>query len=180
MRYTVKPVNNINQIISDNSEPGTIKRKSLNGSPDEIVHETLRTMVRLANRDKDHAMIQNIVKQVKDCCTCCEIENIYKVVVDNIQYVSDPVGEEYVRAPIHCLKERAGDCDDMSTLFACLCKALNIPVMYKAIAWRRHEYTHVYCLAYMKKYNTWVVCDPVMKKFGKEKSGIKRSATIVV
>lgn len=180
MRYTIKPVNNINQIIADNGESGTLKRKIVNGTPDEIVHETLRTMKRLANRDSSHEMIKKIVEQLKDCCTCCEIENIYKIVVDNIQYVSDPVGEEYVRAPIHCLQERAGDCDDMSTLFACLCKALGIPVMYKAIAWRRHEYTHVYCLAYMKKYNKWVVCDPVMKKFGKEKSGIKRSVTLEV
>jgi hypothetical protein len=173
-------MNNIRQIVADNSETGTLKRRTVSGSPDDIVHETLRTMKQLANRDSSHAMMQKIADQLKDCCSCCEIENIYKIVVDNIQYVSDPKGEEYVRAPIHCLKERAGDCDDMSTLFACLCKAMNIPVMFKAIAWRRYEYTHVYCLAYMEKYKTWVVCDPVMKKFGKEKSGIKRSVTIEV
>ena len=180
MRYTTKPANNIRQIVADNSETGTVKRKSVNGTPDEIVHETLRTMKRLANRDSSHAMIKKIAEQVKDCCSCCELENIYKIVVDNIKYVSDPVGEEYVRSPIHCLRERSGDCDDMSTLYACLCKALNIPVVFKAIAWRRHEYTHVYCLAYMSKYKKWVVADPVMKKFGAEKSGIKRSVTITV
>lgn len=170
----------VRQIVADNEEQGTLKRRTIKGSPDEIVHETLRTMKKLALRDSTHTMIKTIVDRIDACCSCCVLEEIYNIVVDNIEYVSDPVGEEYVRAPIHCLKERQGDCDDMSTLFASLCVSANIPVMFKAIAWRRHEYTHVYCLAFMEKYNTWVVADPVMKKFGREKAGIIRSVTLKV
>jgi len=169
--------NKFKQIIADNIEPGTLKKQKVSGTPDQIIERTLFKMQELALRDKDSKMIQQIVKQFK---SCCKVKEAFNFVSSTIEYVSDPPGMEYVRAPIHCLAEKKGDCDDMSTLFACLLKAMDIPVAFKAIAWRRYEFTHVYCLAYMKQINKWVVADPVIKIFGKEKGGIIRDMILKV
>lgn len=167
----------VNQIIADNSETGTLKKETVSGTPDQIIERTLFKMQELALRDSTAPMIVKLTKQLK---SCCKIKEAYSLVTDIVQYENDPRGMEYVRAPIHCLQERKGDCDDMATLFACLMKAMNIPVAFKAIAWRRYEFTHVYCLVFMQQINKWVVADPVIKSFGKEKSGIIRDMILKV
>jgi hypothetical protein len=173
-------MNNIKKIINRNSQLGELKREKVTGTPDEIVKRTMSKMRELAIRDSTHPMIVNIAKEIKDSCNGCIIESAYDIVVKLIKYVSDPVNEEYVRAPIHALNEGQGDCDDMSTALASILLAKKIPVCFKAIAWRRYEFTHVYCLAYAKKMQKWIVCDPVIKKFGKEKTGIKRELILKV
>jgi len=173
-------MNNIKRIIRKNSQLGELKRESVSGTPDEIVKRTMQKMKELAIRDSTNPMIVNIAKEIKETCNSCAIESAYNIIVKLITYVSDPVNEEYVRAPIHALREGKGDCDDMSTALASILLAKKIPVCFKAIAWRRYEYTHVYCLAYAKKLQKWIVCDPVIKKFGKEKTGIKRELILKV
>jgi hypothetical protein len=169
--------NKIDQIIADYSETGTLKKETVSGSPDQIIERTLFKMQELALRDSTAQMITKLTKQFK---SCCKIKEAYNLVTEIVQYENDPRGMEYVRAPIHCLQERKGDCDDMATLYACLMKAMDIPVAFKAIAWRRYEFTHVYCLVFMKQLNKWVVADPVIKSFGKEKSGIIRDMILKV
>lgn len=169
--------NKIDQIIADYSETGTLKKETVSGSPDQIIERTLFKMQELALRDSTAQMITKLTKQFK---SCCKIKEAYNLVTEIVQYENDPRGMEYVRAPIHCLQERKGDCDDMATLYACLMKAMDIPVAFKAIAWRRYEFTHVYCLVFMKQINKWVVADPVIKSFGKEKSGIIRDMILKV
>jgi len=167
----------VDQIIADNAETGTLKKEVVKGSPDQIIERTLFKMQELALRDSTAPMIEKLAKQFKGCC---KIKEGYDLVTKLVQYENDPRGMEYVRAPIHCLQEKKGDCDDMATLFACLMKALDIPVAFKAIAWRRYEFTHVYCLVFMQQINKWVVADPVIKTFGKEKSGIIRDMILKV
>lgn len=170
----------IKNIIKNNAELGELKREVMNGSADEIVEQTLAKMKELAIRDSSHPMITKIAEDIKCCCEYKMAKKAFNIIVSLIQYVPDPKDEEYVRAPIHCLKEQQGDCDDMSTLFASIMKALNISVMFKAIAWRRYEFTHVYCLFYCSKIQKWIVADPVIKVFGKEKAGIIREKLLKV
>lgn len=170
----------IQQIVNRNKEKGTLKTVTLSGTSDEIVEQTMKKMQELAIRDSKSQMIQEIANKIKSCCSYKMAKSAYDIVVSMIKYVSDPQGLEYVRAPIHCLQEKKGDCDDMSCLYASIMKSLDIPVMFKAIAWRRHEYTHVYCLIYCDKIQKWIVADPVIKTFGREKSGIKRETLLQV
>lgn len=173
-------MNKIKNIIKNNVELGELKREVMKGSADEIVDQTLAKMKELAIRDSSHPMITQIAKDINCCSVHIVAKKTFDMIVSLIRYVSDPKNEEYVRAPIHCLKEQQGDCDDMSTLFACIMKALNIPVMFKAIAWRRYEFTHVYCLFYCSEIQKWIVADPVIKVFGKEKVGIIREKLLKV
>jgi hypothetical protein len=170
----------IDKIIKKNSQLGELKQQKVNGSPDEITAITLEKMKELAIRDSNYLMIKQIAKEIKSCCSCCEMEKAYNIIVQRIKYVSDPIGLEYVRSPIHALNEGKGDCDDMTTALASILIACKIPVVLKAIAWRKKEFTHVYLLAYSNKYKKWIVCDPVIKKFGKEKDGIKREMLLKV
>lgn len=170
----------IENIVKRNAEKGNVKTVTLSGTSDEIVHQTMMKMRELAIRDANSPMIAEIAKSIKSCCDYKMAKSAFDIVVSMIKYVPDPDGMEYVRAPIHCLQEKKGDCDDMSCLYASIMHSLDIPVMFKAIAWRRHEFTHVYCLVYCDKIKKWIVADPVIKTFGKEKQGIIRDKLVRV
>ena len=170
----------IEKIVNRNAEKGTLKKVTLSGTSDEIVEQTMAKMRELAIRDAKSPMIREIANKIKSCCSYKMAKSAFDIVVGMIQYVPDPQGMEYVRAPIHCLKEKKGDCDDMSCLFASIMHSLGVPVMFKAIAWRRYEFTHVYCLIYCDKIGKWIVADPVIKTIGKEKQGIIRETLLQV
>lgn len=170
----------IEAIIRRNKEKGNYKTVTLSGTSDEIVQQTMEKMRELAIRDSKSPMIQQIADKIRCCCSYKMAKKAFEIVVEKVKYVADPEGMEFVRAPIHCLEQGKGDCDDMSCLFASIMHSLDIPVMFKAIAWRRHEFTHVYCLIYCDKIDKWIVCDPVIKRFGKEKQGIIRDKLVYV
>jgi transglutaminase-like putative cysteine protease len=57
-----------------------------------------------------------------------------------------------------------GDCDDMAIALCTLLKLNRIPCRIKIVAWKidkKDQYTHVYCMAYMKSVKAWVPADPV-------------------
>lgn len=91
-----------------------------------------------------------------------EIFAIYKWVREHIRYRMDPVGLELVQAPRITLKERAGDCDDITTLVWALCMALGHPVRGRTVGPSPEDQTHVQAQVFDRK--RWLDVDPVLEK----------------
>ena len=75
-----------------------------------------------------------IIKQIADkiaASSCafsrvCQAKALYYFVRDNIKYVSDPIGEEYLEDPKEVLSTAAADCESGAILLAALEEAIGI------------------------------------------------------
>lgn len=161
------------------------------GSGDEAIMETLSHMVRLTLRDAKTPDIRALTTKIRRQAEGSKSkgQDFYRLelakgafdwVVDNITYrfdheavsdhvdVKNPKNTEFLIAPKHLVTVLEGDCDDMSVMLASLLLALGFEVNFKVIAWRGHEYTHVYCevLLPTDEGDRWVPMDPVAGKDG--------------
>lgn len=112
-------------------------------------HATIAQMRRLCLQDRT---APEIVELASSFPTPILVDQLFRqvwVIVD------DPEGYEYIRAPRQQARDflstgtLQGDCDDASTLSACLLSALGYPAIITAI--RRvgePEFSHVYTSAY--------------------------------
>jgi len=97
---------------------------------------------------------------------------IFQYVHDNIAYVRDPIGVEFVKSPAITLATRSGDCDDQSVVFSALAESIGLKTRFKAIkADPKYpmEFTHVYSQAEIPG-KGWVTADTIVPqaKFGWE------------
>lgn len=81
-----------------------------------------------------------------------EIRALFEFCRDQVRYTRDPVGVELLQSPARILRERAGDCDDKSTLLVALLRAIGHPatLAFRAIAANPFfpgVYSHVYVIA---------------------------------
>lgn len=101
----------------------------------------------------------------------CQAKAIYFFVRDELEYVQDPVGFNYIKSPLESLYSRGGDCDDAAVLLASLLGAIGIRTRLVFVP------RHVYVEAYMpdaplwyKSYRGqhWITLDATCKncKFG--------------
>jgi hypothetical protein len=142
------------------------------------IYQTLYMMRDLARRDAKDERVIRLARDLRGSTDEQTVWNIWEHMVDNYPYQSDPDDHEFVAAPIHTLSEAFNDqyphrdCDDLSTAFACLLKASGAvqEQYFKAIAWRKHDYTHVYNLVRLPT-GEFIPIDLVMAKhgFGAEK-----------
>lgn len=83
---------------------GWMKKFAREGSESEEVHEVVR----------------QICQDLVEGDYASECAAIYYWMRQNIRYMRDPPGVEYVQTPKRLLKTRAGDCDDMAVLIAAM------------------------------------------------------------
>lgn len=96
------------------------------------------------------------------------VKTIFRYVVDNVIY-NDDGNHEFVQSPRHLLQTKLGDCDDMTTLLACLLYVSGFKKIYaKVIAWKKENidkgnpFTHVYNLVYLPENDIVIPLDAVM------------------
>ena len=68
---------------------------------------------------KDDFIRKNAIELVKDCESgdkTCEIDSIYKSVITNLKYISDPRNAENIQTPQETLELKAGDCEDLTAV----------------------------------------------------------------
>lgn len=156
---------------------------------DRGIYQTLYIMRDLARRDAKDDSIKEIASSLRRKDNVETVHQCWQYMVDNYPYQSDPDDHEFVNAPIHTLSERFNgqyphrDCDDLSTAFACLLKAAGIErQFFKAIAWRKNDYTHVYNVVHFSEHDCYCPIDLVMSNngFGREKTPQIRSIHIKV
>jgi Transglutaminase-like superfamily len=110
---------------------------------------TLKTMARLA-RDgaKDAGVIQvasQLVRDLGQYDRVGEVRALHGFVRDSIRYTNDPIDLELVRTPRAILEMGVGDCDDKSTLLACLLRCIGRPSRFVAIMMTgQNAFSHVY------------------------------------
>jgi transglutaminase superfamily protein len=70
------------------------------------------------------------------------VNMVYRYIVENFQYISDPKNEELIRSPMQTINIKGGDCEDLSILLISLLENLGI----KTFLVLTDE--HAYALAY--------------------------------
>ena len=70
------------------------------------------------------------------------VNTVYRYIVENFNYISDPENEELIRAPIQTINNKGGDCEDLSILLISLLVNLGIKT-YLVLSDE-----HAYALAY--------------------------------
>lgn len=98
----------------------------------------------------------------------CQSKAIYYFVRDNIEYVADPLGFEYIETPKETLATKASDCEGGAILLASLLGAIG--VNYELVFIPNHVFLRIRLNKALKRYqnNGWVYLDWTCKscKFG--------------
>lgn len=156
---------------------------------DQGIYQTMYLMRDLARRDARDERIIALARKHQGKTDIETAYNIFMWMVKKFPYKSDPTTSEFVNAPVHTLFETMHDeypyrdCDDFSAAYASLLKAVGFKEQYfKAIAWRKHDYTHVYNYVYFPSIKGYLPIDLVMKDkgFGAQKLPQIRSMHIKV
>ncbi|MCL7415101.1 MAG: transglutaminase-like domain-containing protein [ANME-2 cluster archaeon] len=72
----------------------------------------------------------------------CQITEIYRYVVENYSYYSDPRNQEFIQSPYDTIDVQGGDCEDLTILLMSLLENLGIKTYFVITD------DHAYCLAY--------------------------------
>jgi hypothetical protein len=131
---------------------------------------TVREMARLVNADLERPGLRLLASRilrshaVPSKSHLSEAKALYSSVVQSIRYQKDPIGIETVQSPEVTLEVGAGDCDDMSALYAGLAMAVGLPVRFRAVAWTPGEYVHIWPEVFVD--NQWWPADTTEPRHG--------------
>lgn len=147
---------------------------------DDGVDDTVKLMRDYIAKDITNPDVIRIAKSINypiircntDVCNkeqeLLRVKSIFRYVVDSVIY-NDDGNHEFVQSPRHLLQTKLGDCDDMTTLLACLLYILGFQKIYaKVIAWKKENidkgnpFTHVYNLVYLPENDIVIPLDAVM------------------
>lgn len=122
-------------------------------------------MARLAREGSHSYPIRNLATRITHDVPSKDVRGelgaIYRWVRDNVRYRFDPLGLEWVQSPQRTVIERAGDCDDMTTLIASLCGSLGHAWRFRTVGPSPTRQKHVAAEAFDG--TQWVALDPVLE-----------------
>jgi predicted transglutaminase-like cysteine proteinase len=111
---------------------------------------TLRSMRELAQRGKKDLEVRALVEQlnadVAEGDYASELLAIYYWVTQNVRYMRDIDGVEFLKTPRKLLETRSGDCDDIATLLAAMFMAAGNPVQFAVASFKpgKPVFSHVF------------------------------------
>jgi len=86
----------------------------------------------------------------------------YYHVFQNILFIEDPMGIEYLQTPEVTITTRAGDCDCISCLLSSMLCSINIPNQFVKVGLTPVAYSHIFVRAFPdSKLQTPVILDRV-------------------
>lgn len=107
----------------------------------------LKTMALYASRYKTDQRIRAIalelVGDLPDKDYLSEATLLHRFVRDQIRYVRDVRDVETVATPLETLRSGQGDCDDKSTLLACLLESIGFETRFCAVGKQPGYFVHV-------------------------------------
>lgn len=118
--------------------------------PDGVagVGVTLTHMTRFVREYKTHPDIRDkaiwLVRDLEQKDFAGEVEKIFDFVQNNVRYVHDVADVETLQTPIITLQNRAGDCDDKSTLLAAMLESIGHKTRFIAAGFQRNTIEHVF------------------------------------
>ncbi|MFC1931491.1 transglutaminase-like domain-containing protein [Chloroflexota bacterium] len=100
-------------------------------------------------RDTTMSVLSDAPEGVNINADVWKIWKIHNWVANNIKYVSDPLGFEYMTYPYETLDSKAGDCDDYAVLLASMYETSGLDAMIAFVDMNADkEVEHVACLVY--------------------------------
>lgn len=124
-----------NPALQADEEPQAIMRAMPDGVPG--IAATLDEMARLARIYKSDLGIRHqaeaIISAVASRNFFGEVQAVRDWVFNNIRYTMDIDGVETIKTPLELLKNRFGDCDDMTTLAGALLASIGYQVRFVAV-----------------------------------------------
>jgi hypothetical protein len=123
-----------------------------------------------ADNQKEHKEdLKKFAPQLKRGSTLDTCYAVWKFVKYNINYVLDPLGEQYIKSPSKTWADKFADCKSRSIFITSLLKNLNIPYAYRFASYTgAYPYTHVYVVA-KPSAGVQYILDPDMGNFNIEK-----------
>lgn len=108
-------------------------------------------------------LVEKITQGIAQGDYSSEVLAIYYWVCQNIRYLRDIDGVEYLQIPRKTLESRTGDCDDIATLLAAMLMAAGNPVRFAVASFKAAPvYSHVY-VEVMTPHGP-IVIDPVANR----------------
>lgn len=136
--------------------------------------DTVRTMIAaiVGPRGEQSTLVRSvkdhIIRGVQPKDYLSEIQAVRNFVHEKCKYSNDALGVEQVQDPERLCDQIikygtvVGDCDDITTLMACLCRQLGREVEIVIVGFGRPgSYSHVFCRVKEPKSGKWIVLDPV-------------------
>jgi Transglutaminase-like superfamily len=158
MSQALPVLNNGARVVVTNHAPGM-----------PHVQATIKKMAELATAGAQTFPIRDlavrITADVPSKQPRLELEALYRWVRDHVRYRFDPVDLEWVQSPARTVQQRAGDCDDLSTLLAALAGSLGHRWRFRTIGPTPQAQRHVAAEAFDGQ--TWVTLDPVLEPAGR-------------
>lgn len=131
--------------------------------------KTIEQMAALVDKYSKDVRIRRlaiqIVNGVRERDHRGEVEAIFAWVKNNIRFVQDPYGREWVQSPVKTLEFEAGDCDDISVLAGALVRSIGYNTAFKTIKADKRipqEFSHVYLMVDID--GRWVAADASQKR----------------
>lgn len=137
---------------------GKNKLVNSHGDTADIIREVLATF---NDEWRQCYEVAPFLKAETEFETC---KNIFNFVLGNISYKEDPAGKQWVKTPGRLFKDGVGDCKSMAIMVASCCRCLNIPCIFRFVAFGTENVTHVYVVT-----KSGIIIDPVERVNGKPK-----------
>ena len=137
---------------------GKKRLKKKRGNTDDIIREVFATF---NDTWQQCAEIAPMLRGATEYETC---RNIFDYIIRNVEYIEDPDGVQNVKTPGRLKRDGFGDCKSMAIMAASCCKCLNIPCVFRFVAFGTPNVTHVYVVT-----ESGIIIDPVERVDGKPK-----------
>lgn len=165
---------------------GTVVRMAVPDG-DDGVWATLWLMEYAVVRESDNPVLTGIATRLRASSQRATARALFRYLVRNYPYRSDPDDREFVHGPVRTLSKTSPygyrDCDDLAVALSGLLTAAGIRNAFTVIAWRPdapQQFTHVYNEAYID--GRWIPMDAVMGHDGwnNRRSPVNRRARWIV
>lgn len=130
--------------------------KKRRGTTEDIIREVFATF---NDEWRQCAEIAPTLRGATEYDTC---RNIFDYILQNVEYIEDPSGEQNVKTPGRLKRDGFGDCKSMAIMAASCCKCLGIPCVFRFVAFGTKNVTHVYVVT-----ASGIIIDPVERVDGK-------------
>ncbi len=134
---------------------------------DELLHrkgttsDIMRAVVDCYNRD--WKQVVDFAESAPRGDTLSKCRWIFDFVDQNIEYVLDPFGKQWIRTPARLWADRQGDCKSFAIFICSVLRCLGIPHSFRFACYDGNkEPTHVYAVAYDEEGNE-IIVDPVYR-----------------
>ncbi|VVB73808.1 Carboxypeptidase regulatory-like domain protein [uncultured archaeon] len=116
-------------VDASSGQPAFLGSEALEGEASGNMVEAGRTMI-----DPYDSEIRTIAEQVRDGTKSDDVwtvaEAMFVWLKNNTEYYHGPESGAYTKSAIEVLHSREGDCDELSSLYVSLCRAVGIPARF--------------------------------------------------